>query len=117
MRISDWSSDVCSSDLNTNFGSAFGKLNVKEVFAEAQVPIFKGQPLAEELSLNGAFRLTDYSNSGSVKTWKVGAVYKPIEDVMFRVTRSRDIRAPSLFELFAGVQTADRKRTRLNSSH
>lgn len=91
---------------NTNVGSAFGKVNVKEVFAEAQVPIFKNQRFAEELSLNGAFRLTDYSTSGSVKTWKVGAVYKPIQDIMFRVTRSRDIRAPSLFELFAGVQTA-----------
>lgn len=91
---------------NTNVGAAFGKLNVKEVFAEAQVPIFKGQPFAEELSLNGAVRLTDYSTSGSVKTWKIGAVYKPINDIMFRVTRSHDIRAPSLFELFAGIQTA-----------
>ncbi|WP_025291283.1 TonB-dependent receptor plug domain-containing protein [Sphingomonas sanxanigenens] len=91
---------------NTNVGSAFGKLNVKEAFAEAQVPIFKGQPFAEELSLNGAFRLTDYSTSGSVNTWKIGAVYKPVQDIMFRVTRSRDIRAPSLFELFAGIQTA-----------
>lgn len=91
---------------NTNVGSASGKLTVKEAFAEAQVPVFRGQPLAEELSLNGAVRLTDYSTSGSVTTWKLGAVYKPIQDVMFRVTRSRDIRAPSLFELFAGVQTA-----------
>lgn len=90
---------------NTNVGAAFGKLNVKEVFAEAQVPLFKGQRFAEELSLNGAVRLTDYSTSGSVTTWKLGAVYKPIQDLMFRVTRSRDIRAPSLFELFAGVQT------------
>ena len=91
---------------NTNVGAAFGKLNVKEAFAEVQVPVFKGQPFAEELSLNGAVRLTDYSTSGSVKTWKIGAVYKPINDIMFRVTRSRDIRAPSLFELFAGIQTA-----------
>lgn len=90
---------------NTNVGSAFGKLNVKEFFAETLIPIFKDQPLAEELSFNGAFRYTDYSTSGSVKTWKLGAVYKPIQDITLRVTRSRDIRAPSLFELFAGVQT------------
>ncbi len=91
---------------NTNVGSAVGKLTVKEAFAEAQVPIFKDQSFARELSLNGAVRVTDYSTSGSVTTWKVGAVYKPINDIMFRVTRSRDIRAPSLFELFAGIQTA-----------
>lgn len=90
---------------NTNVGSAAGKLNVKEGFAEAAVPIFQDQPFANELTLNGAVRVTDYSTSGSVVTWKLGAVYRPIEDVMFRVTRSRDIRAPSLFELFAGVQT------------
>jgi len=91
---------------NTNVGGANGKLNVKEAFAEAQVPVFKDQVFANELSLNAAGRITDYSTSGSVKTWKLGAVYKPIPDLMFRVTRSRDIRAPSLFELFAGVQTA-----------
>lgn len=91
---------------NTNVGSAFGTLKVKEAFAEAQIPVFKNQPFAEELSLNGAVRLTDYSTSGSVTTWKLGAVYKPTDDIMFRVTRSRDIRAPSLFELFAGIQTA-----------
>ena len=90
---------------NTNIGTANGKLNVKEVFGEIAVPIFKDQPFAAELSLNGAGRITDYSTSGQVETWKLGAVYKPIEDVMFRVTRSRDIRAPSLFELFAGAQS------------
>src|SRR5207248_2071645 len=41
-----------------------------------------------------------YSTSGSVTTWKVGAVYTPIHDITFRATRSRDIRAPNLGELF-----------------
>ena len=91
---------------NTNIGVANGKLNVKEAFGEIAIPVLKDQPFAAELSLNGAGRITDYSTSGRVETWKLGAVYKPIEDIMFRVTRSRDIRAPSLFELFAGIQTA-----------
>ena len=91
---------------NTNVGVANGKLTVKEVFGEVAVPVLKDQPFAAELSLNGAGRITDYSTSGRVETWKLGAVYKPIDDIMFRVTRSRDIRAPSLFELFAGTQTA-----------
>ena len=90
---------------NTNVGSAAGKLNVKEAFGEIAVPIFKNQPFARELSLNGAVRVTDYSTSGRVTTWKFGGVYRPINDIMFRVTKSRDIRAPSLFELFAGAQT------------
>ena len=36
-------------------------------------------------------------------TWKVGAVYAPIEELRFRATRSRDIRAPNLNELFGPV--------------
>ncbi len=45
-------------------------------------------------------RATDYSTSGYVTTWKVGATWEPIEDIRFRATRSRDIRAPNLNELF-----------------
>src|SRR3546814_950008 len=73
MRISDWSSDVCSSDL----------------------PVIKG------LNLNAAGRFTDYSTSGSVQTWKVGGTFQPIPDIRFRGNVSHDIRAPNLQELFA----------------
>jgi outer membrane receptor protein involved in Fe transport len=46
-------------------------------------------------------RATDYSTSGYVTTWRAGATWQPIEDIRLRVTRSRDIRAPNLNELFA----------------
>src|SRR5262245_58312927 len=58
--------------------------------------------LVNALAITGAARWTDYSTSGTVWTWKLGGSYEPIPDVRFRVTRSRDIRAPTLFELFAG---------------
>ncbi len=86
----------------TNVGIANGSLNVKEAFAEAAVPLLKDTPGFQELSLNGAVRLTDYSFSGSVTTWKLGATWKPIDDLLFRAALSRDIRAPNLYELFAG---------------
>src|SRR5205823_4783556 len=54
--------------------------------------------------LNAAGRITDYSTSGQVKTWKLGTVWKPVADLTVRVTRSHDIRAPTLFDLFAGRQ-------------
>ena len=57
-------------------------------------------PLAEEFNLNGAVRRTNYSTSGVVWSWKAGATYKPVDDIRFRVTRSRDIRAPNISELF-----------------
>jgi len=90
----------------TNVGEASGDLSVKEVFGELAVPLLKDQPFAQELSLNAAGRYTDYSTSGSVKTWKLGATWKPISDLLLRGSVSRDIRAPNLFELFAGDQSA-----------
>ncbi|WP_169805592.1 TonB-dependent receptor plug domain-containing protein [Novosphingobium rosa] len=88
-----------------NVGVAHGKQNVKEGFAELSVPILKDVPGFRQLSLNAAGRITDYSTSGSAKTWKLGAVWQPVRDILFRGTLSRDIRAPNLFELFAGDQS------------
>jgi outer membrane receptor protein involved in Fe transport len=86
---------------STNVGSTSAKQNVKEAYGEVAVPLLKDVAFARELSLNGAFRYTDYSTSGSVKTWKVGGSWSPIDAVRIRATRSRDIRAPTLNELFA----------------
>lgn len=71
-----------------------GAFNVKEAFIETVVPLAKG------LDFNGAVRQTDYSTSGSVTTWKLGATWQMIDDIKLRVVRSRDIRAPNLAELF-----------------
>lgn len=82
-----------------------GKYNVKEAYLETVVPLGLG------LEFNGAVRATDYSTSGYVTTWKLGATWAPIEDIRFRVTRSRDIRAPNLNELFqAGTANSDSVR-------
>ncbi len=86
-------------------GSALsGGVTVKEAFGEIAVPLLRDSSLGQALDLNGAVRRTDYSTSGAVTTWKAGAVYEPIEGIRFRGTRSRDIRAPNIFELF-GPQT------------
>lgn len=71
-----------------------GTIKVFETYAEAQAPIARG------LSLNGAVRRTHYSLSGTVYTWKAGGTYQPFAGLRFRATRSRDIRAPNIAELF-----------------
>jgi iron complex outermembrane receptor protein len=81
-----------------------GSYNVKEAYAETVIPVLRDAPFAKELELNAAGRVTDYSTSGRVQTWKVGATWTPVEGLRLRGTRSRDIRAPTLGELFqAGV--------------
>jgi outer membrane receptor protein involved in Fe transport len=78
-----------------------GAFTVKEAYGEFVIPLIRDSAGADSLDLNGAVRVTDYSLSGGVATWKVGARYAPIDGVRFRATLSRDVRAPNNFELFS----------------
>jgi outer membrane receptor protein involved in Fe transport len=87
----------------SNFAASNGRVNVKEGFLEAILPLLKDSALGKSLELNGAVRRTDYSTSGAVTTWKGGAVYEPFDMLRLRGTFSRDIRAPNVNELFGSV--------------
>ncbi|WP_148276581.1 TonB-dependent receptor plug domain-containing protein [Sphingobium sp. SYK-6] len=76
-------------------------VEVKEAFAEAALPLARDLPFMQSLELNGAVRVTDYSTSGTVTTWKVGGVWDVSSLLRVRATRSRDIRAPNFFELYS----------------
>ncbi len=85
-----------------NYLPSFGSYDVKEAYLETLVPLGLG------LEFNGAVRATDYSTAGYVTTWKAGLTWQPIDDIRLRVTRSRDIRAPNLNDLFqAGTANSD----------
>lgn len=84
-----------------NFLPTFGDYNVTEGYVETLIPLPKG------LEFNAAVRGTEYSTSGFVTTWKAGLTWQATDDVKFRLTRSRDIRAPGLSELYE----AGRRRT------
>jgi outer membrane receptor protein involved in Fe transport len=83
-----------------NYGVIHGSYTVTEGSAETVIPIARDQVWAKSLDLNGAVRLTDYSTSGRVTTWKAGATWDILPGLRIRATRSRDIRAPNLSELF-----------------
>ncbi|HEX7781556.1 MAG TPA: TonB-dependent receptor [Sphingobium sp.] len=78
-----------------------GSYNVKEAFVETVVPLLSKVPFAKSFDFNGAVRVTDYSLSGTVVTWKAGLSWSVSDELRFRTTRSRDIRAPNIQELFA----------------
>lgn len=88
-----------------NFKPSSGKYDVKEAFFETVIPLLADKPFAKSLDLNAAIRLTDYSLSGSVTTWKVGATWDLNDQIRARGVVSRDIRAPNLSELFQGGAT------------
>lgn len=83
-----------------NLRSSAGKYDVKEGFVEVLFPLFKGDSFLKSLDLNGAVRRTDYSSSGAVTTWKIGATSELIDGVILRSTYSQDIRAPNIGDLF-----------------
>ena len=77
-------------------------LKVAEAFAELRIPLLADLPFAEELSFEGAGRISDYGALEKlVYTYNVGAVYAPISDIRFRVGYGRSVRAPNLNNLYA----------------
>jgi len=80
------------------------KNHVWEVAGELAIPLLKDLPLVSSLDANLAGRYTDYSTSGSVETWKAGLDYRVNNTLRFRATTSRDIRAPTLNDLFQPLQ-------------
>lgn len=75
---------------------------VTEAYAEVDVPIIKDRPFFDELSINGAGRVSHYrGSSGTVYAYNAGGIYAPIQDVRFRVNYSRSVRAPTLGDLYS----------------
>ena len=79
------------------------KQKVSEGAIEIDLPLLKDFFLARSLNVNGAARYTHYNTSGNVTTWKVGLDWHLTDDLRIRATRSRDIRAPNLNDLYAPI--------------
>ncbi len=88
---------VYSSGNNKTFS---GHTNVTEGYLEVEAPLLSDMTAIKALGVNAAVRHTDYKISGAVTTWKVGGTYEHFDGLLFRGTRSQDIRAPSLSDLF-----------------
>src|SRR6185437_12943675 len=105
-----WESQKASAgalDLSGAFGGVglygnpvSGKFNVKEGFAEIAAPLLEMQDKVK-IDLNGAARYSDYSQTGGIWSWKGGATAKLFDQVLLRATRSRDIRAPGIGDLYS----------------
>jgi outer membrane receptor protein involved in Fe transport len=82
----------------SNFPSS--NINVREGFLEVEAPILKDM-VVQSLDFNAAGRMTDYSTSGLVETWKLGFTSQVNDDIRLRSVWSVDIRAPTVQDLFA----------------
>jgi len=77
-----------------------GDYNVKEAYAELNLPLLKDRPFVRSLSLEVAGRLSDYSTTGNGVTWNTGFQWSPMPDVTLRGTLAAATRAPNIGELF-----------------
>src|SRR3546814_6461897 len=101
MRISDWSSDVCSSDLN----------GIAEVIVTAQRREERAQdvPISITVITPQQMSTANITNSGNLAT------YTPSLSVNTRFGNENTAFAIRGFT--QDLRTTDRKSTRLNSSH
>ncbi len=79
-----------------------GEEAVKELYAEALLPILRDKPLIKSLSLNLAYRFSDYNSVGGVSAYKASADWQLVEPMRFRGGYQRAVRAPSVGELYGG---------------
>lgn len=87
--------------LNTFAPTAKISQNVWEVAGEATVPLVKDVPALQSFDVTGAVRYTRYNTVGGYTTWKAGFSWVLVDDLRVRGTISRDIRAPTLYDLFS----------------
>ncbi|MEO7775442.1 MAG: TonB-dependent receptor [Steroidobacteraceae bacterium] len=75
-------------------------IDVREIYGEFLLPLIQDAPGIRDLSLEGGYRYSNYSTAGGVDTYKGGLKYSPGNDLQFRATYQRAVRAPNIIELF-----------------
>ncbi|WP_255500619.1 TonB-dependent receptor domain-containing protein [Caulobacter sp. 17J80-11] len=78
-----------------------GVVDVKEYFGEVLIPVLRDLPFVEELNLNLASRISDYSSIGQVGAYKIDGDWLIGGGVRARGGFQRAVRAPSIGELYA----------------
>lgn len=84
-------------------------ISVKEIAAQIDIPLIADKPFFKELAFGAAGRISDYSTTGSVKSFELDGRWRPVEALLIRGSFQRAVRAPNIGELFSpqqGVQLA-----------
>ncbi|CRD54461.1 TonB-dependent receptor domain-containing protein [Stenotrophomonas indicatrix] len=117
-KIDDTPSDFALADRSwnsTSAGPTRGTDKVKEAFAEVDVPLLKGIPGIESLSVNLSGRVFEYDSvPGSDHVWKTGVNWQIIPSLRVRGTMGTSFRAPGLYELYLGDQTGFLPQTQID---
>ncbi|HEX5787746.1 MAG TPA: TonB-dependent receptor, partial [Woeseiaceae bacterium] len=86
-------------------GDTIGTTDISELYAELDVPILTDVFLAEDVTVNLSYRVSDDKYFGTEDTWRVTANWDVTDYLRFRGTAGTSFRAPNLKELFIADQT------------
>ena len=77
-----------------------GDYHVTELFAEIHVPLIEDVRYVEELTLDAAYRYSDYDYGEYIDTWAFGLNWTATPQVRLRGSVQRAVRAPTVQDLF-----------------
>ena len=77
-----------------------GATKSDDMYTEFRLPIADSVAGAHDLSVDLAYRYSDYGNNLTTSTYKAGIEWAPIADVRLRASYQRAVRAPNIIELF-----------------
>ena len=70
------------------------------------MPVIKDVPFAKELSFNVAARFSDYDSFGNTTNGKFGLTWRPIDDLLLRGNYAQGFRAPTISDLYSGLNAS-----------
>ena len=92
-----------SGDLS-GFGGAAVRVNqrleAKEVYGEVSLPLVSDRAFVKALTLVGGYRYSHYSTNLDARTFKAALDWAPVDDLRFRASFNKAIRAPNILELY-----------------
>ncbi|GAB3018796.1 TonB-dependent receptor domain-containing protein [Bowmanella dokdonensis] len=81
-------------------GAVSGAFNVKEFFGELNIPLVEDTAFADQLTLELAYRYSDYSTDQTTNTYKYAMNWEVSEDLRVRGSFQRAVRAGNVRDLF-----------------
>ena len=80
--------------------SVAGAFDVYELFGEARLPLVEDKPWIKSLAVTTGYRYSRYNTGVNTNTFKAEGEYAPTDDVRFRYSYNRAVRAPNIINLF-----------------
>lgn len=78
-----------------------GTIRANELFVEGSIPLLADASFAQMMTLDLAYRWSDYNTTGANSTYRIGLDWQVVDMLRVRTGYNRAVRAPSVAELFS----------------